>query len=43
MVPERMILYITKTIPELLGMLDKWRKETNATVPTKLNPEYFTR
>jgi arylsulfatase A-like enzyme len=25
---------------ELLGMLDKWRKETNAPVPTELNPEY---
>lgn len=25
---------------ELLRMLEKWRKETNAPVPTELNPEY---
>lgn len=27
-------------IKELLGLLVKWRKETNAPVPTELNPEY---
>lgn len=28
---------------ELLGMLENWRKETNAPVPTELNPEFRTR
>ncbi len=28
---------------ELLGLLEKWRKETHAPVPTELNPEYVTK
>ena len=28
---------------ELLGLLEQWRKETNAPVPTELNPDYVTR
>ena len=27
-------------VKELIGMLDKWRVDTNAPVPTELNPEY---
>jgi arylsulfatase A-like enzyme len=27
-------------VKELLGMLEHWRKDTNAPVPTELNPEY---
>ena len=27
---------------ELLGMLEKWRTDTNAPVPTELNPEFET-
>ncbi len=27
-------------VKELLGMLEKWRLDTNAPVPTELNPEY---
>jgi arylsulfatase A-like enzyme len=27
-------------VSELVGMLDKWRVDTNAPVPTELNPEY---
>jgi arylsulfatase A-like enzyme len=28
-------------VNELLGLLDTWRQETNAPVPTELNPEYL--
>ena len=27
-------------VKELLNMLDSWRNETNAPVPTEINPEY---
>lgn len=30
-----------KKTQELLGLLEKWRKETNAPVPTELNPDYI--